>query len=171
MLFKPLGMTTAGFGAMGTSGRIDQPRQHRIKDGKLSAVEPGRLSDNPPVIGPGGTVHCSIKDWAKFVGAHLEGAKGEGALLKSETFGVLHTAAFGGTYAPGWVITKRDWAGGEVLTHTGCNTTSFAVVWMAPKRDFAVLVASNQGKGEVAKGCDEAAWTLIEKFLLNEKGR
>jgi len=170
MLFKPLGMETAGFGAMGTPGRIDQPWQHRINDEKLKAIEPGRLSDNPPVLGPGGTVHCSIKDWAKFAAAHLNGPKSDGVLLKSETFEMLHTSDFGGDYTSGWVITTRDWAGGKVLTHTGSNTMSFAVVWMAPKRDFAVLVASNQGGGGVEKACDEACRTLIKEFLLKEEG-
>jgi len=174
MLFKPLEMRTAGFGAMGTPGKIDQPWQHTIKDDKLRAVEPGRLSDNPPVLGPGGTVHCSMRDWAKFITAHLKGPKCEGGLLKSETFKLLHTAGFGGDYASGWKVTKREWAGGKVLTHTGSNTMNFAVVWMAPKRDFAVLVASNQGGGDVEKACDEACWTLIKEFLLKEesgKGR
>ena len=167
MLFKPLGMRTAGFGAMGTPGKIDQPWQHAVEDGKLIAIEPGRLSDNPPVWGPGGTVHCSMRDWAKFITAHLKGPKGEGGLLKSETFKLLHTAGFGGDYAPGWKVRKREWAGGKVLTHTGSNTMSFAVVWMAPKRDFAVLAACNQGGGDVEKGCDEAVWMLIKEFLLN----
>ena len=174
MLFEPLGMTTGGFGAMGTPGKIDQPWQHRMNDEKLSAVEPGRFSDNPPVLGPGGTVHCSIRDWAKFITAHLKGPKGEGGLLKSETFALLHTAGFGGDYASGWVVTKRDWAGGKAFMHTGSNTMSFAVVWMAPKRDFAVLVASNQGGGDVEKACDDACRTLIKEFLLKEesgKGR
>ena len=170
MLFEPLGMRTAGFGAMGTPGRIDEPWQHMIKDDKVVAVEPGRLSDNPPVLGPGGTVHCSIRDWAKFVIEHLKGARDAGGLLKGETLDLLHTPGFGGDYASGWIVTKRDWGGGKVLTHTGSNNMSFAVVWMAPKRDFAVLVASNQGGGDVAKACDEACWTLIKEFLLNEKG-
>ncbi|MGB2808246.1 MAG: serine hydrolase domain-containing protein [Sedimentisphaerales bacterium] len=170
MLFEPLGMRTAGFGAMGTPGRIDEPWQHMIKDDKLVAVEPGRLSDNPPVLGPGGTVHCSIRDWAKFVIEHLKGARDAGGLLKGETLDLLHTPSFDGDYASGWVVTKRDWGGGKVLTHTGSNDMSFAVVWMAPKRDFAVLVASNQGGGDVAKACDEACWMLIKEFLLNEKG-
>ena len=166
MLFEPLEMTTAGFGAMGTPGKINQPWQHRMNDEKLIAVEPGRFSDNPPVLGPGGTVHCSIRDWAKFITAHLEGAKGEGGLLKSETFALLHTADFGGDYASGWMVTKRDWAQGKVLTHAGCNTMNFAVVWMAPKRKFAVLVASNQGGGDVEKACNEACGTLIKEFLF-----
>jgi CubicO group peptidase (beta-lactamase class C family) len=174
MLFKPLGMTTAGFGAMGTPGKIDQPWQHRMNNGKLIAVEPGRLSDNPPVLGPGGTVHCSMRDWAKFIAVHLKGPKGKGSLLQSETFEELHTPGFGGDYASGWKVTKRDWASGMVLTHSGSNTMSYAVVWMAPKRDFAVLAASNQGGGDVEKGCDEACRMLIKEFLLKEesgKGR
>lgn len=170
MLFKPLRMKTAGFGAMGTPGRIDEPWQHMIKDDELVAMEPGRLSDNPPVLGPGGTVHCSIRDWAKFVIEHLKGARDAGGLLKGGTLELLHTPGFGGDYASGWIVTKRDWGGGKVLMHTGSNNMSFAVVWMAPKCDFAVLVASNQGGGSVEKACDEACWMLIKEFLLNEEG-
>jgi CubicO group peptidase (beta-lactamase class C family) len=146
MLFQPLGMRTAGFGAMGTPGKIDEPWQHKIRDDKHVAVEPGRLSDNPPVLGPGGTVHCSIRDWAKFVIEHLKGARGAGVLLKGETFEVLHTPGFGGDYASGWAVTKRDWGGGKVLTHAGSNNMS------------------------VAKACDEACGMLIKEFLLNEEG-
>jgi len=169
MLFKPLGMKTAGFGAMGSPGRVDQPWQHTIKDGKLRAIGPGRFSDNPPILRPAGTVHCSIRDWAKFITAHLKGARSSKSLLKPKTFEILHTPAFGGNYAPGWEVTERDWGGGKVLTHQGTNGMNFAVVWMAPKCDFAVLVTSNQGKGEASKACDEAVWTLIKKFLLNKK--
>jgi CubicO group peptidase (beta-lactamase class C family) len=170
MLFEPLGMSTAGFGAMGTPGRIDEPWQHMIKDDKLVSVEPGRLSDNPSVLGPGGTAHCSTRDWAKFVLEHLKGERGAGDLLKSETFKLLHTPGFDGDYASGWVVTERDWGGGKVLTHAGSNNMSFAVVWMAPARGFAVLVASNQDGGDVAKACDEACWMLIKEFLLIEEG-
>jgi CubicO group peptidase (beta-lactamase class C family) len=166
MLFKPLGMESAGFGAMGTPGKVDEPWQHRMNDNEHRAIEPGRFSDNPPVLGPGGTAHCSIGDWAKFVAAHLAGGTGKAKLLKRETLEMLHRPDFGGDYAAGWQIANRDWAGGKVLTHSGSNTMSYAVVWMAPKRNFAVLVASNQGGGGVEKGCDEAAWTLIKEFLL-----
>ncbi len=170
MLFKPLRMKTAGFGAMGTPGRIDEPWQHMIKDDELVAVEPGRLSDNPPVLGPSGSVHCSIRDWAKFVIEHLNGARDTGSFLNGETLELLHTPYFDGDYTSGWIITKRDWGGGKVLTHAGTNNMSFAVVWMAPKRDFAVLVASNQGGGDVAKACDEACRILIKEFLPIEEG-
>ncbi len=32
MLFEPLGMASAGFGAMGTPGKPDQPWQQRVND-------------------------------------------------------------------------------------------------------------------------------------------
>lgn len=165
-IFAPLGMTTASFGAMGTADKIDQPWQHKLVNGQRRAIGPGPLSDNPAVIGPGGTVHCSIADWAKFVAAHLDRGRAPGSSLKPNTFQVLHTPHFGDGYALGWGVTERKWANGKVLTHSGCNTMNYAVVWAAPLRGFAVLVATNQAGGETPKGCDEVAWTLIKKFLL-----
>lgn len=164
-LFGPLGMKTAGFGAMGTPGKIDQPWQHRRINGEHRPIEPGPLSDNPPVIAPAGTVHCSIGDWARYIRAHLAGEQGKPGILKPETFQYLHTPQFGGDYAAGWVVTDRSWGGGRVLMHNGSNNQNYAVVWMAPRRDFAVLVATNQGGDQVAKACDDAASTLIQTYL------
>jgi hypothetical protein len=42
---------------------------------------------------------------------------------------------------------------------------NYAVVWVAPKRDFAVLVCTNQGGDSAAKGTDEAAAALIKVHL------
>ena len=165
MVFEPLGMGSAGFGAMGTPGKIDQPWQHRFSDGKLKPVGPGRFSDNPPAIGPGGTVHCAMGDWAKFVLVHLKGRRGEPTILPPSSITELHTPDFGGDYAKGWAVKTRDWAGGEVLTHTGTNNQNYAVVWMAPKRNFAVMAATNQGGGDVAKACDDVCARLIREFL------
>jgi len=165
MLFGPLGMDSAGFGAMGTPGKIDQPWQHRFADGKLEPMAPGRFSDNPPAIAPGGTVHCSLGDWAKFVRLHLTGAKGAETILRSASIAELHTPDFGGQYAKGWAVKLRAWAGGKVLTHTGSNNQNYAVVWMAPKRNFAVLAATNQGGKDVAKACDDLCARLVGEFL------
>lgn len=165
LIFEPLGMKTADFGAMGTPGTIEQPFQHKTVLGKRVPVEPGRTSDNPPVIGPGGTVHCSMGDWARFVAAHLQAEKADTTLMKQETARKLHTPDFDGEYAGGWLVTSRDWADGRVLTHAGSNGMNFAVVWMAPNRDFAVLVACNQGGGKSDEACDKAAATLIEAYL------
>lgn len=168
VLFKPLGMTTAGFGAMGTPGKIDQPWQHRVQDGKAIPMEPGPRTDNPPAIAPAGTVHCAIHDWARFVQVHLKGARDEPTPLPITHWPRLHTPAFGGTYAGGWGMRHRGWGGGRVYTHAGSNNMNYAVVWMAPHHNFAVVVATNQAGDVAPKACDDAAAAIIKKYLPKE---
>jgi len=168
-LFQPLDMQTCGFGAMGTPGttdpkkidpkKIDQPWQHKLLLTFHWPIEPGPLADNPAVIGPAGTVHCSMVDWGKFISAHLRGEKGEPGILKPETFKRLHTPSFGGNYAAGWLVVDRPWAGGPALNHAGSNLQNYAIVWMAPAKDFAVLVMTNQG--DTFDACDATAAALI----------
>ena len=165
-LFGPLGMRGAGFGPPGTGKAVDQPRGHTPAG---DSVEPGPNADNPPAIGPAGTVHCTLSDWARFIALHMGGDEGNAKLLKAQTFKVLHTPPDGQEYAMGWVVVDRPWGGGRVLTHAGSNTMWYCVVWMAPKKDFAVLVACNQGGDAAAKACDEAAAALIQKELTGQR--
>jgi CubicO group peptidase (beta-lactamase class C family) len=170
MLFEPLGMASAGFGAMGTPGEVDQPWQHRLNDkGECQAIEPGPKSDNPDPLGPGGKVHCSLADWAKFVTEHLPTSPRSPRLLKPETLAALHESPEDGNYAPGWLVVERGWGGGRVLTHAGSNTMNYAVAWLAPLRDFAVLVATNQGNGGAERAVDEVAGALVRKFLVERR--
>ncbi len=62
-IFGPLHMTTGGFGPPNTKGKIDEPWGHVREGGQIKPTQ----TDNPPVIGPAGTVHCSIGDWSKFI--------------------------------------------------------------------------------------------------------
>jgi len=162
-VFKPLGMSSVGFGGTGTPGNIDQPWPH-YANGKPTEKN-GPAVDNPPVMGPAGTVHCSLSDWAKFVADQMRGQLGEHGILKPETYIQLHTPRFGGDYAFGWGVLQRPWGGGTVYSHAGSNTVNFAVVWMAPAKDFAVLVVTNEGGEAAAKGSDEAASALIVDYL------
>src|SRR5262249_25763364 len=169
-IFQPLGMTTAGFGAMGTKGLLDQPLQHYRSNGRIIAVEPeGIRSDNPVAIAPGGLVHCSMGDWAKFIKIHVaEGKNCPQPLLSEATFRKLHTPLFGGNYVAGWLVVKRGWARDTALTHTGSNTMNYAVVWMAPAINFAVMVATNFGNEDSATpACDAIAASMIKRFLSN----
>lgn len=162
-IFRPLGMTSAGFGAPGTRARNDQPRGHKA-DG--TPVEPGPGADNPVGIGPAAIVHCSIGDWAKFAAANLPSAKIK--LVRPETMEKLHTPAPGEPkYAMGWIIAdNQPWAGGPALTHAGSNTMWMAVAWLAPAKDFAVLVACNQADD---KACNDAVLALIADHFKDEK--
>ena len=163
-IFRPLGMGSAGFGAPGSAGEVSEPRGHRLDGGKTIAVEPGPEADNPPAIGPAGTVHCSVVDWARFVGAHVDGGKSRGALLKPETFAKLHEPVKPDSYAMGWDVQERSW-GGTVLTHAGSNTMWLAVVWAAPEKGFAVVVMTNVAGPKVYEALDDAAGALIKRQL------
>ncbi|MHC4955207.1 MAG: serine hydrolase domain-containing protein [Planctomycetota bacterium] len=160
-LFKPLGMESAGFGAPGKG--LDQPWGHAVRGDKVVPVAPGPNADNPPAIGPAGTVHASLRDWGKYIALHLQGARDgkQRLLLQRKTLRHIQTPKKGETYACGWVVTQRPWGDGDVLMHNGSNTMWYCVVWIAPKKDFAVLLACNQGGNTAAKACDEGAGALI----------
>ncbi|HEV2392847.1 MAG TPA: serine hydrolase domain-containing protein [Verrucomicrobiae bacterium] len=159
-LFKPLHISSAGFGPPGTIGKVDEPWGHsRV----LGAVKPSQ-SDNPPAIAPAGRVHCSLDDLAAYAIATMRGER-RGGLLKPETFRKLHTPPAGQDYACGWASVSRSWAGGKALTHAGSNTMWYLVMWLAPEKDFAVITATNIAGDNAAKGCDEVAAAMIKKWL------
>jgi CubicO group peptidase (beta-lactamase class C family) len=163
MLFEPLGMKSAGFGAPASPGKVDQPWGHTSKLlSGLKPVPPGPEADNPLAISPAGAVHCSMEDLARYVLFHLAGERGEGRLLKTETFKKLHEPVGGGDYALGWVVLERKWAHGRALMHNGSNTMFYAVIWAAPKRNCAVIVATNTGSNKADQACDDAATQVAE---------
>jgi CubicO group peptidase (beta-lactamase class C family) len=156
--FRPLGMKRTGVGGTGTEGKTDQPWPHDANGRPMP--HNGPAVDNPPVMGPAGTVHAPLADWAAFVTDQLRGARGQEALLRKESYHIIQKPDRG-RYAMGWQTEDRDWGGGPVLTHAGTNTMNYAVVWMAPLRDFAVLVATNQGGEDAWRAVDSAAGKLI----------
>ena len=164
-LFTPLHMTTAGIGGTGTPGVIDQPWPHERNAQPTETNGPRR--DNPPVMGPAGRIHCSMKDWARFIQDQLRGARGESALLSPDSYRKVQTAPFGGDYALGWQISDREWAGGKTLSHVGDNTMNYANAWIAPQRDFAILVCVNQSGSHLLNATDEAVRAMIA--LLDEQ--
>jgi CubicO group peptidase (beta-lactamase class C family) len=169
-VFDPLEMTTAGFGAMGKAGKIEQPWQHSALPflAKLTSmpIEPGPFADNPNAIYPAGAVHCSVRDWARFVIAHLSGKTPNGKpYLSGESLQRLHTPYAGGGYAGGWIVLERDWGGGTVLHHGGSNTMNFALAWVAPKKRFAVLIVTNQAGSDEFEACNKVVERVLEWVL------
>ena len=164
-IFTALRMSSAGFGGTGTPGKIDQPWPHTA-DGEPTRAN-GPAMDNPPVMGSAGRIHCTIQDWAKFIQDQLRGARGESALLKPESYQTLQTQPFGGDYALGWLVAERGWGSGKVLNHGGDNTMNSANVWVAPKKDFAILVCVNQSGGTAFQATDEVVGAMIQ--LIQKK--
>ncbi|MFM7806898.1 MAG: hypothetical protein ACKPEA_03075, partial [Planctomycetota bacterium] len=73
-------------------------------------------------------------------------------------------------YACGWFRPSRTWAGGRTLHHVGSNTVNFSEIWLAPEKDFGVLVCCNEGSPEAADGCEAACAALIQRFLGVDPG-
>jgi D-alanyl-D-alanine carboxypeptidase len=141
-VFVPLGIGSGGFGA--ARGRV--PWAHRSIDGRPTPVDPRRNdSDNPAVIGPAGTAHMSLQDYATFVRVFLNDGAG---ILSSETIKTLITP-FGTDavdYALGWVVVRdRLWAKGIMLGHEGTNTLNHAYCAIAPAIGKAIIAFSNDG--------------------------
>jgi CubicO group peptidase (beta-lactamase class C family) len=132
-VFGPLGMNGAGFGPP----QGDAPMGHvRNLFGRLQAVN----IDNPPALGPAGTVHLPLADWAKFVRVFIDPDQ---RFLSSSSLEHL-TKPVVPEYALGWAIMDVSDAG-RVLTHDGSNTAWLAEVVAVPERRIALLVVTNCG--------------------------
>lgn len=164
-LFDSLGMKTAGFGAPGDAKAVSQPRGHRKIFLGSTPIEPGPGSDNPQVIAPAGTVHCSIGDWAKYAALHLDAANGKPRLLKAATFDKLHSDPFKQGYGFGWLSVEKEWAGGRILAHDGSNGMWYAVIVIAPKKDIAFVVATNSASEGAIETCRKTGEQLRKEFL------
>jgi CubicO group peptidase (beta-lactamase class C family) len=159
-LFKPLGMASAGFGPPSRPNMLDQPWGHVFAAGHYQP----RYGDNPPALGPAGTVHCSISDYLKFADFHASRGKRPPGLLAPELFDKLHTPPAAATYAMGWGTGKRGWAKGLVLTHAGSNTMNYFIVWIAPTIEFSVVAASNAAGPSLNKELDQVVGKLVQRY-------
>ncbi|MBW2412161.1 MAG: beta-lactamase family protein [Deltaproteobacteria bacterium] len=162
-IFEPLGMSSTGFGVPGTPGQIDEPWGHML-GGFYSPIQPGVYADFPPVIGPAGLIHSTFGDYAKFIAEHLDGARGGDGLVSADMYKTLHTPRPGIRYALGWAIDNDEWAGGQALLHTGSNTRWYAWVWIAPKRDLALVSVTNSGQEPAKDGTRAALMALAKRF-------
>lgn len=63
-IIKPMYLKTAGFGPQTTLGRVDAPLGHILVNRKTKAMLAGPNGDNPLLLGPAGTIHLSVLDFA-----------------------------------------------------------------------------------------------------------
>lgn len=148
-LFAPLEMNSCGFGPPAAADE-HAPSGHLMSEGALSPVP---TFDNPAFLAPAGTVHCSLIDWARFIDWTMT-TTSEVLPLSESSYARLRTPTSDG-YAPGFMVTRRDWASGPLYTHAGTNGSFFAVVWAIPAERralFAVTNAATSGAQSAANG-------------------
>jgi CubicO group peptidase (beta-lactamase class C family) len=162
-VFKPLRLMSAGFGAPAKNPQaLDQPWGHTAGG---QPITPGPQADNVPAIGPAGTVHMTLGDLARYGQWHLrEEGPLDPPLIKPQTLRRLHGTGEPDGYQLGWQRVTRSWAGSQAIYHNGSNTMFYAVLWLAPQRDFGVAVAANQGGSEAEEACDAVAGKMVARF-------
>ncbi|KAK3389477.1 beta-lactamase [Podospora didyma] len=177
-LFGPLRMDGCGLGPVPqrTPHSISNPWPHL--PGHPEPIPVPLDTDNPPTLGPAGTVHCTIDSYAKFLALHVEGSLGnQTPLLPASAFTVLHTpyrtlaglppsGDKGPTdwYTPGaWALRNNPSVGGGYLSHDGSNRMNYAVGIVAPGVREAYFVGTNVGEADAA--ANEVAIGLLTHTL------
>jgi CubicO group peptidase (beta-lactamase class C family) len=138
-VFDPLGISSAGLGAP----QGDAPEGHGSFFGLMLRPEPAgeASSDNPAVMGPAGTLHMSLPDYARFLSGQLPG----GPLLTDAERAVLLTAPDPGAgmpYALGWGNPAHA-VGRRVWQHAGSNTLWLVIARLDPEAGRAAAVIAN----------------------------
>jgi CubicO group peptidase (beta-lactamase class C family) len=158
-IIQPLGLKTAGFGPQASLGKVDATLGHVLVDGKPKAMLSGPNGDNPLIIGPAGTMHMSVLDFAKWVAWNAGEGKRPPALVSPRTLKKLHTPVIAtgvrenapagtpqtGGYALGWGQVTESWAAAPLITHTGSNTMNLASATFWPEMDFGFVIMTNIG--------------------------
>ena len=163
-IFQPLGITNAGFGAPGASGKFDQPCGHKQVSGKLVPLDPADPeADNPLALGPAGTINITLKDWMRFAQDQLDGEHGRGKLLRAETYRKLHTPVKD-NYALGWGAKLDDDGVPLVITHNGSNGNWVAEVRIMPKHAIIILLATNAGTEGANQAMKEIGQPLRDRL-------
>ncbi|HEY4311771.1 MAG TPA: serine hydrolase domain-containing protein [Pirellulales bacterium] len=157
-VFEPLNLASAGFGPPTSSdAKLEQPRGHQAFGTRKLAVDD--KADNTAIMAPSGMVHMTLGDLCTYANEHLRGEQGEGKLLSTETYRLLHTPEFGQN-AWGWI---RSDAGGATSTAKywsfGSNTLWYAFVIFVPETKTVVAVTANDG--DMERGT-EAAWQIVQ---------
>jgi CubicO group peptidase (beta-lactamase class C family) len=177
-IFKPLGLKTAGLGAQSSLGRIDAPLGHLKINGKLKAFLAGPNGDNPPILGPAGTAHMSVLDFAAWAGWNAGEGKRGPALVRADTLRKLHIPVIAipdkpgakpgtpkqGKYGLGWGELTVAWAPNRLKSHSGSNTKNLAQIWLDPQRDFAMVLVTNIGGEQADQAFQALAPELYKKF-------
>jgi D-alanyl-D-alanine carboxypeptidase len=165
-VLDPLGMTGCRYDPLPNAPAIVEPWGHALHGDVLQGVPPGSAAEPPPALGPAGRVRCPLRDWAKLCAVHLAGARGEPtALLGAASIVKLQTPTKL-TVALGWNAVFQTWAGSaRALTHASWNPLYSAVVWLAPEKDLAFLVVTNEADDISLAAADRVVGELVARFV------
>ena len=162
-VFEPLGLSSGGFGTPPDPNAWG----HRQVGGQPVPMDPANpRADNPAALGPAGTAHMTIADYARWVRAVCGGGDwlSGGSLRRLNTTTEMNPA-----YSLGWMVQPAPPLGafagaGETLAHEGSNTYWHTIAVVAPGPGLAVFAFANDG----ARG--PAACRMLAQRLIAQTG-
>lgn len=156
-VFGPLGMQRAGYGntadGQNRGHQKGKPMTHMVK-----------FDDGAPAMyAPAGFLHMSLGDWARFNLDQLAGARGQGKLLKPESYKLMQTAQPNSPAGLDWGV-QASIAGraGPVLVHQGSDGNWLAVAVLFPEQNSGALIVANAAED---MGADQVLMGLAGKLF------
>jgi hypothetical protein len=162
-----------------TLGRVDAPLGHESRaDGSPKPLLAGPGGDNPEIIGPAGTVHMSVLDFACWASWNAAGARRSPELVTQDTLRKLPTPVVEmaprpdappgtpslGTYGFGWLTIQVPFSREPLLFHGGSNQMNLADIFLQPKHDFGMVLMTNVGGGKADDALKALAAELYKGF-------
>jgi CubicO group peptidase (beta-lactamase class C family) len=148
-IFEPLKMSQANFGPPNARNQVDQPWGHHDLPGPGQARFRPFQMDNPAALGPAGTVHLAVADWARFLDVQLH-PESHTDFLSAAQVARLRTpfptqAPKEQAYAGGWIVKANQATGELALGHSGSNTAWLATVRLFPQAGSGYIAVTNYG--------------------------
>jgi len=135
-----LGLNSLGFGAPVEPGAAWGHRNFILFERPIPPDSKG--ADNPPWLGPAGTIHLSLTDLVRWGQAHLAACKGEMPLFLSAASCMDMQTAVAEDYGLGWVVTTTE-DGAPQLWHNGSNSMWYAMLMLLPEQDLVLAATTN----------------------------
>lgn len=157
-IFKPLAMSRANFSVSETQKDSDFAQPFEKREEKIVKV-PFRAAN---LIGPAGSINCSVREMANWIMLHLgSGEFGDARTIESSTLEEIHRSQMttgiqserpdilGGGYALGWFV---DSYRGHLRVEHGGNIDGFsAALQLFPKDGFGIVILTNRGATPVGE--------------------
>jgi CubicO group peptidase (beta-lactamase class C family) len=164
-LFSPVGMPSAGFGSPASPGLVDAPWGHNPEPVSPSDT----YADNPPAIGPAGTVHINLADALKYLQVYLnDGVADTGRIISSESLQAIESPWASidrsTSYGFGWGV-FQDAAGDRVLKHDGSNMKFYTSIVMVPAKRTALVIMTNIGSPPTPTRVQQLVHYLLGHFV------
>ncbi len=139
-VLEPLKMQSCRFGTR--FANLSAPHGHEETRQGLKAVSPEQPNGNSALLYGADGLRCSVEDYAKYVLAHLNGARGTNSIVSSQSFAFLQRPRMDAGQdlrtALGWFVFPNG-----ALWHNGSNTLNYAEVIVNARTNLAMVVLTN----------------------------